>query len=82
MRAQAPTCPWLCVGDGAHVSSAGQNLTLGVFLDHSPFYILRLIFNPELMDTAVVASQLALGPLSPSPEHWDYRQVAPPSIFM
>lgn len=70
------------MGDSTHMLCEGQKLTPGVFLDHSPFYILRQIFNPELSDTAVLASQLALGPLPPSPELWDYRQVTPPSSFM
>lgn len=55
----------------------GQNLVLGIILSCSPPSTLRqdLWLNPELADSASLASQLAPGIISP-PLCWDSWQTA------
>lgn len=56
-------CVWAHMVVCEQGSCGCQRLTPGVFLGHTPFYISRQIFNPELTGAAVLG--ITLGPLTP-----------------
>lgn len=55
-------------------------MTLGVILDHSPYYFLRqsLLLDHRVSDWTSLADKLALNPVSQPPECQEYRRAPAP----